>query len=71
MSKMKKVTKNNMLRYIEMKKEYLTTKDKTLLQEIDRFTNEVINKDKIDSKLMVEDIALNTENVYIKANEAK
>lgn len=32
---------------------------------------EVINKDKIDSKLMVEDVTLDTENVYIKANEAR
>lgn len=31
---------------------------------------EVINKDKIDSKLMVEDVALSTERVYVKGNEA-
>ncbi len=31
---------------------------------------EVINKDKIDSKLMVEDVSLSTEKVYVKANEA-
>ena len=31
---------------------------------------EVINKDKIDSKLMVEDVSLSTDKVYIKANEA-
>lgn len=32
---------------------------------------EIINKDKINSKLMVKDVTLNNENVYIKANEAK
>lgn len=32
---------------------------------------EVINKDKIDSKLMVEDVTLSTDKVYIKGNEAK
>lgn len=32
---------------------------------------EVINKDKIDSKLMVEDVSLSTERVYVKGNEAK
>lgn len=31
---------------------------------------EVINKDKIDSKLMVEDVTLDTERVYVKGNEA-
>lgn len=31
---------------------------------------EVINKSKIDSKLMVEDVTLSTEKVYVKANEA-
>ncbi len=31
---------------------------------------EVINKDKIDSKLMVEDVTLNAEKVYVKGNEA-
>ena len=31
---------------------------------------EVINKDKIDSKLMVEDITLNKDKVYVKGNEA-
>lgn len=32
---------------------------------------EIINKDKIDSKLMVEDVSLSTDKVYVKANEAK
>ncbi len=32
---------------------------------------EVINKDKIDSKLMVEDVILNTEKVYVKGAESK
>lgn len=31
---------------------------------------EVINKSKIDSKLMVEDVSLSTEKVYVKGNEA-
>ena len=31
---------------------------------------EVINKDKIDSKLMVEDVTLSAERVYVKGNEA-
>jgi len=31
---------------------------------------EVINKDKIDPKLMVEDVSLSTEKVYVKGNEA-
>lgn len=31
---------------------------------------EVINKDKIDSKLMVEDVTLGAERVYVKGNEA-
>ena len=43
---MKSVTKNNMLKYIEMKKQYVKNKDAKLLEEINKFTNEVINKDK-------------------------
>lgn len=31
---------------------------------------EVVNKDKIDSKLIVEDVTLGTEKVYVKGNEA-
>lgn len=31
---------------------------------------EVINKDKIDSKLLVEDVSLDTDTVYVKASEA-
>lgn len=31
---------------------------------------EVINKDKINSKLMVEDVALSTDRVYVKGNDA-
>lgn len=31
---------------------------------------EVINKDKIDSKLMVEDVTLSTDKVFVKGNEA-
>ena len=43
---MKKVTKNNILKYIDMKKEYEITQNSSLLEEINNFTNEVINKDK-------------------------
>lgn len=43
---MKRITKNNILKYIQMKKEYEVTKDSQLLEKINRFTNEVINKDK-------------------------
>lgn len=31
---------------------------------------EVVNKDKIDSKLIVEDVTLNTEKVFVKGNES-
>lgn len=43
---MKRVTKNNILKYIQMKKEYTITEDSQILEKINRFTNEVINKDK-------------------------
>lgn len=43
---MKKVTRQNMLKYLEMRKEYKRTHDKELLKEINRFIEEVINKDK-------------------------
>lgn len=43
---MKKVTKQNMLRYFEMRKKYKKTHDKELLREINKFIEEVINKDK-------------------------
>lgn len=43
---MKRVTKNNMLKYIDMKKEYENTKNINLLKEINVFTDNVINKDK-------------------------
>lgn len=43
---MKRVTKNNMLKYIDMKKEYENTKNINLLKEINDFTDNVINKDK-------------------------
>ncbi len=43
---MERVTKNNILKYIQMKKEYQITEDSQLLEKINRFTNEVINKDK-------------------------
>ena len=44
--KVKKVTKQNMLRYLDMREEYKQTHDKELLKEINKFIDEVINKDK-------------------------
>ena len=44
-SKMKRVTKNNMLRYIEMRIEYKKTRDRQLLKQINDFIS-VINKDR-------------------------
>lgn len=43
---MKRVTKKNMLKYLEMRKEYKRTHDRDLLKEINKFIEEVINKDK-------------------------
>lgn len=43
---MKRVTKNNILKYIDMKKEYEYTKNINLLKDINDFTENVINKDK-------------------------
>ena len=49
-SKMKKVTRNNLLQFIEMKKTYQDQeeeeKDEKLLEQINQFIDEVINKDK-------------------------
>lgn len=42
---MKKVTKNNLIKLVEMKKSYLETKDQELLKEINTYIEEVINKD--------------------------
>ena len=43
---MKRVTKNNMLRYLKMREEYEKTGDKNLLKLINIYIEEVINKDK-------------------------
>ena len=45
---MKKVTKNNLLKLIDMMREYeeQEKKDKQLLQHINNFIDNVINKDK-------------------------
>ena len=43
---MEKVTKQNMLRYLEMREEYKQTHNKELLKEINKFIEDVINKDK-------------------------
>ena len=37
---MKKVTKQNMLRYLDMREEYKQTHDKELLKEINKFIDE-------------------------------
>lgn len=42
---MKKVTRNNLIRLVEMKKEYLKTNNQELLKEINSYIDEVINKD--------------------------
>lgn len=42
---MKKVTRNNLIRLVEMKKEYLKNNDQELLKEINFYIDEVINKD--------------------------
>lgn len=45
---MKKVTKNNLLKFVEMVKTYQEQeeKDTNLLEQINQFIDEVINKDK-------------------------
>ena len=43
---MEKVTKQNMLKYLEMREEYKQTHNKELLKEINKFIEDVINKDK-------------------------
>lgn len=43
---MKRVTKNNLIKLVGMMKEYEETKAKNLLDEINSFIEQVINKDK-------------------------
>ena len=43
---LKRVTKNNLLKLVEMKKKYFENNDPILLKEINDFINNVINKDK-------------------------
>ena len=43
---MKEVTKQNMLKYLDMLEEYKQTHDEKLLNDINKFIEEVINKDK-------------------------
>lgn len=43
---MKTVTKKNLLKLVEMKKEYEKTKNKKILNEINFYIKNVINKDK-------------------------
>ena len=53
-SQMKKVTRNNLLKFIEMKMKYQEQdeeeKDEVLLEQINQFIDEVINKDKKNQK---------------------
>lgn len=41
------------------------------VSEKKEINHEVINKDKVDSKLLVDDVTLSADSVYIKGNEAK
>jgi len=43
---MKRVTRNNLLKLVEMKKQYFETEDSELQLEINDFIDNVINKDK-------------------------
>ena len=43
---MKRVTENNMRKFIELKKKYIAVKDKNILKQINDFIESVINKDK-------------------------
>lgn len=43
---MQRVTKQNMLRYLDMREEYEQTFDKELLKKINKFIDEIINEDK-------------------------
>lgn len=45
MSKMKKVTKNNLLQLVTMMKEYEKKPNQELLQQINSYVDNVINKD--------------------------
>ena len=43
---MKRVTRNNLIRLVELKKQYEKNKDAEILKEINDFIDNVINKDK-------------------------
>ena len=43
---MKRVTKKNMLKYLDMIEQYRKNKDEKILKEINTFIEDVINKDK-------------------------
>ena len=45
-SKMKKVTKDNLLKLVELKTQYIQTKDDEILEVINEYITNVINKDK-------------------------
>lgn len=45
-SKMKKVTKDNLLKLVELKTQYIQTKDEEILKVINDYITNVINKDK-------------------------
>ena len=43
---MKRVTKNNLIKLVELEKQYENNKDAKILKEINDFIDNVINKDK-------------------------
>lgn len=43
---MKRVTKNNLIKLVELKKQYMKTNDTKISETINDYINNVINKDK-------------------------
>ncbi len=43
---MKRVTRNNLIKLVDLKKQYIKNEDENLLIEINDFIDNVINKDK-------------------------
>lgn len=43
---MNKITKNNLLKLVDMKKEYLQTRNESLLLQINDFIDNVVNQDR-------------------------
>ncbi len=44
--KMKRVTRNNLIRLVEMKRKYEETEDEQLVTKINEYIENIINKDK-------------------------